>query len=816
MNSNYIPPIFPQQQQQQVRQLPQPLPQLPTPPPPPPPPQQLPEQQQQQQQQQQPQPQQLVELLVKALNRKELTSLQQKIVENIEKASDKCIFNHCILKIPDDDNNELLMQIKKAYNEYSKRNTENKIDRTFKDICAVCVCFKLGLLCQDVSKDLKVFSCSSRNDFERNNNNNTINNVNSNTPQRFQLGHFIHAFNPYKADHPLKHLKAQHASETVAFPSGSLIIPHGKFLIQLLSLRQDTLAQGIKIIQIMSDEKNIEDIRHYFRFLGRNKRLDPGYYKRHISEQDLMKMNREGAGDTIKDEQLNYLKTFYDKRKADGFKIPKTVDSNIPNPPPLPDDDDNKGGTSHVARTPADVSRIHCTMDWGVNFNWDNVFQNGEPLKYVTRGEETKSEEVKMKVFDLSPVFGSHVKSMINIQNYIENQNKNEMGNDLFSMGNDADNDADNEDSKRMKKDYLSLWKPSVPILNSVFYDLLMLGFYNEINVKSFATMPPFNDKCVTTPQNIIFVNKNGDFMLTSDAMEDESSNCSIFNKVLKEANIPLQQKSVITGFSHNVNEKGIAPPSTYSTDVIKTVYNKVSNPPIVTTNIVDEINEKFKLIFNFHKRQSQPHHNGIKNNVERYKNYFCNFKDDMGVDVKVENNEIIFDIATKMFPEIILQSTQNKSLQSLHFSDVAKTKPVLEKDENPNCVYVANLGFVNLVNICDNSPLVLKNTSVYLENLVKRDVVGYYNKTSDNCHYTDDNNDNEDSTRTFSHINIAGIPSKRKYNPENTINLINKKSGNFNHNAYNNMTNCPTTSSFKDYAYKYNVDDSGNCPKNF
>ena len=185
-----------------------------------------------------------------------------------------------------------------------------------------------------------------------------------------------------------------------------------------------------------------------------------------------------------------------------------------------------------------------------------------------------------------------------------------------------------------------------------------------------------------------------------------------------------------------------------------------------------------------------------------------------MDEEVKVEDNEIVYDIATRMFPQNILQSTQNKSMHSLHFADAAKTKPVLEEDPNPNCVYVSNLGFVNLINICDNSPLVLKNSSVYLENLVKRDVVGYYNKTNDHCAYAEDKDESEDSTRTFSQFNIEGIPGKRKYDPNNTINLVSKKSSNFNHSAYTNMTNCPSINSFTDYAQKYSGNENGNCPR--
>ena len=247
MNSNYPQRIFPQQQQQsfplppQPQPLPQPpsLPQQPLPPPPPPP-----------QQQQQVNINDLTQN-IKAVggNSNSLDLVNQILSKTLEKVSNKCMFNHSILDIPNDKNNEQLNQIKQHYIDYLQRSVNEKSERIFKDFCPACIYFKMGLFPDDVARELKTFSCSTN-----------IAGMNNS----FKLGSFAHAFNPYKPDRPLKNIQSNHASEKIAFPSGTLIIPTGKILLQLLALPQDVLAQGIKIIQIMSDEKNVEDIRIYY------------------------------------------------------------------------------------------------------------------------------------------------------------------------------------------------------------------------------------------------------------------------------------------------------------------------------------------------------------------------------------------------------------------------------------------------------------------------------------------------------------------------------------------------------------------------
>ena len=62
----------------------------------------------------------------------------------MEKVSNKCMFNHSILDIPNDKNNEQLNQIKQHYIDYLQRSVNEKGERIFKDFCLACIDFKLG------------------------------------------------------------------------------------------------------------------------------------------------------------------------------------------------------------------------------------------------------------------------------------------------------------------------------------------------------------------------------------------------------------------------------------------------------------------------------------------------------------------------------------------------------------------------------------------------------------------------------------------------------------------------------------------------
>ena len=751
-------------------------------PPPPPPPQQS----------QQENLIQITKRLIQSLgkNPNELSFINKNITEALEKINDKCLFNHSILNIPDDQTNTLLMQIKNTYRDYNNRPLEEKNDRVFKDFCPACIFCKFGLFSDDITTALKSFTCTNVNNY-------------SSEFSGYRLGHFVHVCNPYISENPLKgYDTTYHPSEKTAFHSGTLLIPTGKILIQLLALPQELLSDGFKIVQIMSDECDIDDIRYYLRFFNRNKKLNTGYYrrKRDMTADKLKQMNQNTSnsppsggsssssttpivciGDDEDDEKyIEKIKNLYNNIAKD-FPAIKA--------PPL-----------------ANNSNIGVATDSDDNFNYDNVFQNGERLEYVALADSANKEDIKMKIFDLNPVFIMYLQSMINIQNHLENNTNTSNANNMYYTNQD-----DDEQTRKIKNDYISLWKPTAPIISSVFFDLLMMGFYNELDIDELLHIPPLNNKCLFTQQNILVVNKDGKCIMSMNKDNSSDARCTIFNTILKQSSIPLQQKTVSTGFPHNINSKGVPPPSLFSSNVI----NALDNNNYTATAAAANKDNTFNVIYNFHKNQSQNHHNNLKNNKERLANFFCQLKDDMDdtVDPDADKNCTIIDLAMRMLPQKIIQSTHNKSMYSIHYSNKATSKPVVKEEPNPNCVYVKNLGFVSLRNLCNKESLTLMNSTVYLENLVHRDQEGYVNKTSDNCGYNEKSNENEDTTRTFSHITINALPQKRKIDPNNVIDLVSKKSTGFDYSGYIKKMNCNNPYTFADYSHKYAANDS-NCQR--
>ena len=91
----------------------------------------------------------------------------------------------------------------------------------------------------------------------------------------------------------------------------------------------------------------------------------------------------------------------------------------------------------------------------------------------------------------------------------------------------------------------MSLWKPAAPFLNGCYFDLLI-------------DIPPFNDKNIFIQHNILVVNENGDCIMTAVENTGAVNVCSIFNKILRHSNIPIQQKTVkmltIRVFRPNLN----------------------------------------------------------------------------------------------------------------------------------------------------------------------------------------------------------------------------------------------------------------------
>ena len=176
-----------------------------------------------------------------------------------------------------------------------------------------------------------------------------------------------------------------------------------------------------------------------------------------------------------------------------------------------------------------------------------------------------------------------------------------------------------------------------------------------------------------------------------------------------------------------------------------------------------------------------------------------------MNDDVPLLGNEIIYDIAINMYPQTITDANPNKQRYSLDYSVAATSKPIID-GTHPNMVYVTNLGFVALESICDQSPLILKNSEVYFQNLTSRETKNYINKTSENCKY---GGMEDDSIATHTSVTLTHVPPKRKFSSA-VVNLSGGQDNNYDYLAYTKMAKC-TTPNFDQYLSTYSNNNMNN-----
>ena len=605
-------------------------------------------------------------------------------------------------------------------------------------------------------KQLKTYACG----------NTTSNSANT----EFNLGHFMHAINPYKTDpkfHP--NISQTFPSEKIAFPAGCLVIPTGKILMQVLALPQEVISHGLKIIQINSDEETISNPDIYYRFMVRNKNLNCGYYKRTMKEEDIKKMNQKDSTHP----------TAAVLKQQETFSASMGMAQSTPTQSP----------------TPSGILYID-DVDNDDNFKGSNIFQNGEPLTFVEPDDEADKDQIGMKIFYLNPILINYIQSMLNIEANLQKQNKNQ---------------SDNNNNENYLKHF-----PTFHLVTGTFYDFLTMAFFTEMNHDGLMDIPPLNDKCVFCQNNIMIVNKHGNcIMVSKDTSESDDANiCTIFRRLLRNQQIPLSHKIVPTVSSKSVSIRGNSPQSKFNVQTLESVTKGFQH--MKDTDKIEAIKNKYGVLLNHHGHQSQEYHQSLKNSSDGLKNYFCKFKDDMDEDVELKGNESIFDIALNIYPETVTQSSSNKKKYTLDFSQKSVSKPIIDREFQPNMVYVKNLGFVTVLSVCDMANFTLKNAEVYLENLIGRGNKNYINKTSENCGYNkDDIDDYDDPTMTYHSVKITQLPKKRKF-PETIIDLAGVNNSDFDHQAYTRMGDCPNSVNFDSYAKTLNYSKNNqNCLRN-
>ena len=678
--------------------------------------------------------------------------LRNDLIEQLMAVSTKrkpCAFNHFIASLPDDPNNVVLMGIKNAYSRHNKTSNPNEEDypRLFDNYCEDCCNLKLGLVPISVEKTFNTsYSCT--NPMSRKGN------------VRYNIGPFMAANNPYKSRDEYLH----HPSQNIGINPGCIILPTGKLLMQILSLKLELLVDGLKVIQIMTSEKNITNPDAYFRFIIRNNdNLSNGYYIID-NTKDLKRMNS-------KDKQVGMGK-YYDQLVTNNIEFIKTIY------PTQQRADPHTSGLNYIPE-----------IDDEDNYDNENIFQNGTVMKFVNAEETVDPSEIKMKVFDINPTLIRHLQTILNIQAYLNGVRG--------SLSN---------------KSYLDSVNPHKSALLERFYhDLLTMAFTNEQHHAKFLSIPPLNDKCVFATQNVLLLNKDGDIIMIEKENEDTEikSTCSMFNKLITK-NYPNHSSRLITptAASGSVNTQGILPSSGISTHFLSNIKKNL-------TKADEDVKDKYQYIFEEHKDLVSEYHSKIKGNSENLYNYFHEFKDDMNNDILDQAGyEMILEFASLMYPEKILRNSFNKKHHSLDYTVSNTTAPRVDEEVSPNVAFAGGIGFVTLTNICDYSALTLKNTSVPLNNLI--------NRCSNNANYKRSrllNNDQDDGylddhARNMNNIAIVNhIPKKLKsdYMPEGVVNLCKGNPTNFDYGAYSKLQGCDR-SNFGEYMAKYANNPSNKC----
>jgi len=332
-----------------------------------------------------------------------------------------------------------------------------------------------------------------------------------------------------------------------------------------------------------------------------------------------------------------------------------------------------------------------------------------------------------------------------------------------------------------------------------------------EMNHDKLLSVPPLNDKCLYAPQNILIVNRKGEAIMV-EPKRDEESTCTIFNKVLKDPEFPFSHRIISTVSTRNVNMKGNPPKSKFNIKTGESI-SKGAAKYMANRDTMDETRAKHGNLFDFHKNQAKAYHQNIKNNIDSYRHYFCEFNDDFDERVDLAEYGVVYDVAKNMYPQTVLDSTSNKRKHSLDYKIITSTKPVIDHNVSPNVVYVKNIGFVSLLPICDGTPLILKNSTVYLQNLIRRDNknLNFITKDSESCKYKGD--DDDDLTQTFVSVNVGSIPKRKKSDLPGLVKLCGNNLK-FDDQAYMRMQKC-NTPNFNEFANKYsNNSDTIGCLK--
>ena len=427
-------------------------------------------------------------------------------------------------------------------------------------------------------------------------------------------------------------------------------------------------------------------------------------------------------------------------------------------------------------------------VDSDDNFDEKNIFQNGTPMKFVDHDEKVDSDKIKMKVFDFNPILVRYLQTLVNIE-YNKEKLKQRRDSSI------APTYFHNTNNERR-------------LVDSAIYDIMSLAFYLSSNHDQFLDIPPLNDACMFFTHNFILINKHGDPIMVQKQKPGNTSSCHMFNKLVTKHYPNTNSRIIPNAANTRPNIQGILPDPKLSDRLSHDIEVSIDNMARAD-NTLDSVRDRYKHIIEEHKENVSDSQSRTKCRAEHLNNYFYFLKSDMERDILGEDgNEDILKIGVNMYPEHVYRNSANRKHHPINFDQAYVDRPRLDSVLYPNTVYVDNIGFCSLTNICHNSVLTLKNSSVVLNNMVNRcsNIENYkcYHK-HDMEHSDDDAYDNTGENIIENIDVVSHVPKRMKPSSDNTVLLCGSGAGgtsNYDYSAYTRVRGCPAT--FNNYTYKY------------
>ena len=217
--------------------------------------------------------------------------------------------------------------------------------------------------------------------------------------------------------------------------------------------------------------------------------------------------------------------------------------------------------------------------------------------------------------------------------------------------------------------------------------------------------LPPFNNTCVVSSGNILIVNKDGEAYFT--CKDDNPTKCLQLKRIIQNPSNPPSKRRV-----------PLAHPSTLGV--------KPTNPALLqnthaSSNLPATDSHKIKL-FDIHKNEVDPYRGWLSARGSLLKDYFYKIKDDQNENINMEDYPVV-EQATAFYPSKVLNASPNHH-DSLFLRDNTgndRGDLYITDDCIPNVVYMKHLGFVTLDTICEQGLLVLHNSEVLIDNILRK-----------------------------------------------------------------------------------------------